>query len=1475
MAIFDQKAPIKSLDREVAPGVPTPVTPAPAPIEMRDFLDIDKQRSNIFDNVHKSLSTKFPVENDNYRLELSDIRYEKNKPYSLKEQKDAIMNRQTLDWPIRANWRLIDKSTNHPISEARKTITRVPYLTNRGTYIFRGNEYVLSNQARLRSGVYTREKENGELEAHVNLMPGTGSSFRIFMEPSTGIFKFKLGQGSVPAYPVLKALGTTDDQMKAAWGDQIASVNATKSRDFDLSKVYDKLASPRIRKQFIDAGAGLRATFSQMALDPEVSNRTLGKPYTAVNSEALVRTMQKLLHINQGKEEQDDRDNQANMQLYGPEDLFAERISKDSGNLSRQLLWKLTHTKDVNKIPAGYLSKQIYSTLLHSGIASPISEINTLEILDQLSRVTRMGEGALTSQDSVPDEARSVQPSQLGLIDVIRAPESVSIGVDSRLAINTLKGSDGKIYRKVLDRNGKERVVSSHDLINGIYAFPGEMQKEGTKARALVNGKIRYVDKKSVDHVLPSGSDMFSFLGNMVPGMSGVKGGRMAMGSRMITQALPLNNPEAPLVQSAMPNDPSKSFEELATKYSGNVEAKEAGRITGISPDAIDVVYGNGKKDSIELYNNFPFNQKSFIHNTPMLKIGDVFNKGDLLARSNYTDKTGKAVSLGTNLRVVYLPYKGNYEDAITISEGAAKKLSSEHMYLTKVPHSEGTITGKKEFISNFPGQFSKAQLDNIDDSGIVKPGTVLHEGDPIVIGVRQKEPTKGNALLRQTRSWNMPHLETWDHADPGLVTDAITSTDGIKVAVKAYQPMSLADKMADRFGSKGLVGRIVPDDQMPKDANGNPFEVIFNPLSIISRVNPTKLVETLLAKVARKTGKTYKLPAFMDDSMADWALEEARKAGVSEKENVFDAVSNKELKDIFTGEQFFMKLHHTAESKLSVRDAGAYTLDETPAKGSFGQAKRVGTMEISALLSHNVPSVLKDLKLVRGQKNDDFWKAYKQGLPTPKPGQTFVYDKFLNMLRAGGVRVNSSDNGNKLNVLAMRDQDVDALAGTNELLNGDAINIKDGSPVKGGLFDVSITGGRENRKQWAKITLNDPVPNPLMEEPIRRLLDLTEPKFMDLLKSSSGPQKILDKLKAINVNQELDKQYGILKDNKLSKRDNAVKIIQYLETAKKNKVHPSEWMITKVPVLPPAFRPVTAMDGIELTSDANLLYKELFEANKNYGEVKKDLDEIGPEREALYNSVKAVMGLGDPINVKNREKNVGGMLQHIFGKSSPKFGMFQQKLMSTTVDSVSRGSMIPDANLNMDEIGMPENIAWDLYRPYIMRRLSRKYNSGDHSVPMTDLAKWVINRDPRAKKAMEEEMAERPVIYSRAPTWHKFSVLAAYPKLIKGNGFTSSAVNSPGFTLDHDGDNMNFHVPATQEAVDEAKEKMLPSKNLLSTNDFKVHLLPRQEYLMGLYLATQEAKKKEPRRFATSKDAMQAVMRGELGMTDPVVIVG
>jgi len=290
--------------------------------------------------------------------------------------------------------------------------------------------------------------------------------------------------------------------------------------------------------------------------------------------------------------------------------------------------------------------------------------------------------------------------------------------------------------------------------------------------------------------------------------------------------------------------------------------------------------------------------------------------------------------------------------------------------------------------------------------------------------------------------------------------------------------------------------------------------------------------------------------------------------------------------------------------------------------------------------------------------------------------------------------------------------------------------------------------------------------PSPVMEDPIRATLGLTKPKFEAILAGKeefngmSGPSAISQALQNVNLDSAIDSARATIASGKRSTRDLAIKRLGYLTTAKKQGLHPKDWILTKVPVLPPAFRPVSTMGntGRPLVDDANYLYKELWDTNKAVKDLSSKLDpsDYSDDIMQLYNSFKAVTGLGDPVGAKNKEKQVKGILRTVFGPNGPKTGTVQRKLLGSTTDFVARGVISPDPELTMDQVGIPESKAWDMFKPQIVRRLVRRGASRMDAIRAFD------EKLPMAHKALTDEMEDAVVMVNRAPTLHRFGFLAS-----------------------------------------------------------------------------------------------------------------
>lgn len=609
-------------------------------------------------------------------------------------------------------------------------------------------------------------------------------------------------------------------------------------------------------------------------------------------------------------------------------------------------------------------------------------------------------------------------------------------------------------------------------------------------------------DPNEVDYEIPSTNNLFGSHISLIPIHNAVQGPRLFYGARFYNQAMPVEGAEVPLVQN-LSDDGKTSFDEIFGKNAGAVFADDDLDVVSVDGDEIIVKDSTGKKRAIGMYNMFPFNRKSSITNTPVVQPGQRVPKGSLLARSNYTDDKG-ALALGLNARVALLPYKGySMDDAVVFSEAFAKRLKSEHTDTFVHGVDSDTKLGRNHFVSLFPDTYTKKQLTNLDQDGIVKPGTILRSGDPLVLSTKPKTITSTQhslgKLSKVMRHARQDSSEIWDDEVEGMVTDVAKTRNGVKVVVRSVKPLKPGDKATLRSGQKGVTSLIIPDDQMPRTIDGQPIDVLLNSQGIPSRVNDSLIYELLLGKVAAKTGQPIKVPNF--NKIGEKWYEQVEKmlsdAGVSKKEELFDPKTNKKLENpVLVGNGYVLKLHHTAESKVSARGVAGYTLDQQPAKGSGegASSKRLSMLEIAALISSGAYKTLKESATLRGQKNDQYWRELRQGYQPRQPGVPFVWNKFMALLNGAGLRAHDLGGG-KLRLGPFTDKELDTRRAV-EIKKGDLVDLNSLEPVKGGLFDPAIVGNNA----WGKIALPFRVVNPAFEEAVRELTGMTKQEFRDLL---------------------------------------------------------------------------------------------------------------------------------------------------------------------------------------------------------------------------------------------------------------------------------------------------------------------------------------------------------------------------------------
>ena len=1354
------------------------------------------KRQHIRDKVIEGITESFPMKSRNKIVEVVDVKVHPE-DYTSNEQKDAILKGETLFENVKGTVRVKDRDSGKILDEAKNfMLAKVPWFTPRHTVIVGGNEYSISNMVRPKPGVYARKRANGILEANFNVV-GT-QNFNITMDPEKGEPEIEYGTSRIPLYPILRKAGIDHSAIAKAWGGQLADVNQArlmKNSDAAINKLYSKVIPAYLHKEgtsIDDKSKEIFARYALATMDPEVTKKTLGKAHSTVTPDSLLDASGKMLRIFRNDAEVDDRDNLDFKVLKSVDDFFKERVKLDAREVSRKVAIKIETQPDIRKaIPSGVFTKGILQFINSSTLASVPTQTNPMELIDAALRVTALGEGGIGSERAIPMEARMIHPTQIGALDPIRTPESFRAGVDVRAAMMVHKDKDGNIYVPMLDmkHGGKPTFIRAGETLNNTVAFAGQPMKGHVDA--LVNGVVRRVAASTVDYQIPHSSAMYSPAANLIPFMESNQGNRLVMGSKYQTQALSLVDREEPYVQ--VRSQVGKSFEHHmgsiinpVASVSGTVE-KVDGDFIYIRPDKDHKSAAKDDLVRVSYDTYLPMAAKTYLHHTVTVKPGDKVTQGQQLAESNFT-RDGK-LALGKNLSVAYMPYYGaNSNDAVVISEGAAKKLTSERMYKVILDRDLDLVFDRDKHRTYYGHNYTQDQYAKLDSDGVVAKGTQLHHGDIVVASLRKSQMTSDDLMLgRLHKALAKPfrdHADKWEHETSGEVIDVIKTPKRIAVTIRTSEPMSVGDKLSGRFGDKGVVSQIIPDDHMIHDEAGKPVDVLMTSAGVVSRINPGQILEAALGKVVEKTGKPIILENLTGRNNVQYVRDLMKEHGVKDKETVFDPTTGKSIDNVFVGRRYIHKLFKSTDTNYSARGVESYDANMQPTKGGTQSAKAIGKMEFDALVAHNARNVLKEVSTIKSQKNDEYWRALQLGYPLPPPKTAFAAEKFLNMLTGAGVRVDRS--GSKISLAPLTDKDVMRMS-AGEIKNPTLVRAKDLMPERGGLFDPVATGGTMGTK-WSHIDLAEPVVNPVFLEPVRRLLGMTNAQLAQTIQEKGG-EHIQKELRKIDVTARTNELLSGIHTMPASKLDNAVKQIKYLRSLTALNMHPADaYIITKVPVVPPIVRPVLPGKGGQelIYGDINPLYRDLLFVNGQFKELKQSgklPEEEAKMRDTLHGAVGAVYGMNEPITQKSQARGHKGFLTYISGVGSPKYGYFQSKLMKRTQDVTGRGTIVPDSTLGLDEVGLPENMIWTMYEPFLIKKLVQQGYSAVQSKQM------VKDKHPGARDAMLREIKERPVMINRAPTLHRYNIVGAYPvpvagKTIRVNPFVELATNS-----DYDGD--------------------------------------------------------------------------------------
>ena len=726
------------------------------------------------------------------------------------------------------------------------------------------------------------------------------------------------------------------------------------------------------------------------------------------------------------------------------------------------------------------------------------------------------------------------------------------------------------------------------------------------------------------------------------------------------------------------------------------------------------------------------------------------------------------------------------------------------------------------------------------------------------------------------------------------------------------------------RYGNKGVITIVLPDKEMPHTTDGKPIEVALNPSGIPGRMNMGQVLETAASKIALKTGKPYVVQSFEHGTnMLEKVKDELKQHGISDTEEIVDPVSGQNLGPALVGHQHMLKLNFQIDKKVSVRSGmpleGAepehYDADTLiPAQGGHTGGQSMGNLGLYGMLAHGAVHNIREMQTWKSEGPDrkerwnsphnEVWRAIQTGEVPPPPKKTFAFQKFEDMLRGAGIDVHKE--GHTIQVLPLTNQQILKMS-AGELpepayvVNSRLDTFGEPVPRKGGVFDPKITGGLAG-KNWSHITLPEPVPNPVFEPAIRHVLGMSGKDYTDLVHgdkaiddkgnvveintpgSKAGGAAIAHLLSKIDVKKDLAQAKEALAKCRVpsdiahrtgtEKLDKLSKKVRYLSALDKADIHPRDaYVLDHIPVVPPIMRPVSVLPNGSINEhDSNGLYSKLGDLAtqmkmENYAYL-RDSDKAA-DRFNLYDATKALMGVGDDWSTRGEQAK--GFLLQIAG-SSPKTGYFQRTLLSRRQDMTMRATITPDASLHLDQVGLPEKKALDLFRPFVVKKL-QDLGAANSPREAHTLLSAEGKKDPIVYKALDHVMAERPVILKRDPVLHQHSVQAFWAQRTAGKSIQIHPLTTGGFNADFDGDTMSVYVPIGRDAVEEAK-RMMPSKNIYSLGSGKVTYKPTLESSLGLYKLSRVTGD-SGKTFDSHADLLKAVQAGKLTMTDSATVGG
>lgn len=1027
---------------------------------------IQHQRESWKDFIETGLGEIFAELNpiDDYTGQKLALRFGK---YAFQEPKNseqfAKENNLTFDAPLHAIVELTNKVTGE-VKEQEIYLGDYPWMTDRGTFIINGTERVVVSQLIRSAGVFfTADRAATRNFYGAKLIPGRGAWLE-FETASNGAIYVKIDRRrKLPVTTLFRALGyNKTSEIKALFDDidtgEVKYLDATLDKDpargtnEALIEVYRRLrpgdlatvdnARSMIERMFFDFK---RFDYSRVGryklnqrLGLEVPNTTENRVFQVSDLIAIVR---EVIRLNNTQEDADDIDALSNRRVKLVGELVARQFRVGMLRMQRNAMDRMsmsdietvTPSQLINARPVVAAVREFFAS---SQLSQLMDETNPLAELAHKRRLSSMGPGGL-SRERAGFDVRDAHPTHYGRLCSVETPEGANIGLVLNLASYARINEYGFIetpYLKV--KNGKvtDEVVyldASQEAVEVIADAGVELNEDGTFKDERVsarNGLLpEQVDIAEVTLMDAAHKQILGSTASLVPFVEKNRVDRSLMAASMQKQAVPLLQPQSPIVGTGIE-------EEIARNTSQLVVAEADGEVVKADGKSVEVKYKDGVKSYepvhfVKSNDDRSINQKVRVNRGDKVKTGDILIEGASVADGE--------IALGKDLLVAFMPWNGyNMDDAIVLS----RKLVQDDT-LTSVNIKDYTVEVREtklgpEIVTRDIPNVSEESLRHLDENGIVQLGSEVKAGDVLVGKITPKgeqELSSEERLLRAIFGEKAKDVrdtsQRMNNAGGGKVVGVkIFSRENghelkagvlmqIQIFVAQFRKISVGDKLAGRHGNKGVVARILPEEDMPFLEDGTPVDVVLNPLGVPSRMNIGQLFETHLGMAARALGYKVATPPF--NGISDETISnELEKAGLARdgKSQLYDGRTGEAFEERTTvGVMHMLKLHHMVSDKIHARSTGPYTMVTQQPLGGKAQngGQRFGEMEVWALEAYGAAATLQEMLTI---KSDDVYgraKAYESIIkdePIVGPKLPESFNVLVKELQGLGLRVDLMD---------------------------------------------------------------------------------------------------------------------------------------------------------------------------------------------------------------------------------------------------------------------------------------------------------------------------------------------------------------------------------------------------------------------------------------------------------------------------------